>query len=225
MLKGGNMLLLVVVIVMALFSSWVIAGYLPTRNIETPDYRVVETTSDYQIRRYASYIVAETHQKGSQKESLSGGFRELFRYITGANIAHSKIAMTAPVLQSGEAGGEKISMSAPVIKQGEGGASSIAFVMPKGSRLEELPRPKSAGVRLRVVPPGSFAVTAFSGFPTEAKLKAKIEKLLAALVRDGRVMRAAPQIALYNPPWTPPFMRRNEVMVEIDAEEEPPRIR
>jgi len=212
--------MLTVAIVLALFSSWVVAGYLPTRNIETPAYRVLETRSDYQIRRYASYIVAETHQKGSQKEALSGGFRELFRYITGANIASSKIDMTTPVLQSGAAEREKISMSAPVIKQGEGASSCIAFVMPKGSRLDELPRPKSAGVRLRVVPPGSFAVTAFSGYATDAKIKVKTEKLLAALVRDGRVVRAAPQVALYNPPWTPPFMRRNEVMVEIDLDEE-----
>jgi len=128
--------------------------------------------------------------------------------------------MTAPVLQSGAAGGEKISMSAPVIKQGEGASSCIAFVMPKDSRLDELPRPKSAGVRLRVVAPGSFAVTAFSGYATDAKIKAKTENLLAALVREGRVVRAAPQVALYNPPWTPPFMRRNEVMVEIDLDEE-----
>jgi len=212
-------MLLTAVIVLTLFTSWVVAGYLPTRNIETPAYRVVETRSDYQIRGYASYIVAETQQKGSQKESRSGGFRELFRYITGDNIAAAKIAMSAPVLQSGEAPGEKISMSAPVIKQGEGGSSCIAFVMPKGSRLEELPRPKSTAVRLRVVPAGSFAVVTFSGSPTDAKIKAKTEELLAALARDGRVERAAPQVALYNPPWTPPFMRRNEVMVEINLDE------
>jgi DNA gyrase inhibitor GyrI len=217
--------LLATIVVAAFFILWMIAGYLPTRNIETPAYRVVETKPDYQIRRYDSYIIAETAQKGSQKESLSGGFRELFQYITGNNIARSKITMTAPVLQSGAAGGEKISMSAPVIKHGEGASSCIAFVMPKGSRLEELPKPKSAGVRLRVVPPGSFAVIAFSGYPTEGKIRAKTGKLLAALVRDVRPTRAAPQIALYNPPWTPPFMRRNEVMVEIDPEEEPPRAR
>jgi hypothetical protein len=213
------MLLSTGVAVITLLTLWVIGGYLPTRNIETPDYRVVETQADYQIRQYASYIVAETDQKGSQKESLSGGFRELFQYITGNNTERSKIAMTAPVLQSGKAEGEKIPMSAPVIKQGEGSSSVIAFVMPKGSHLDELPKPKSARVRLRVVPPGSFAAITFSGYATEAKLRAKIEKLLSALVRDGRLVRAAPRIALYNPPWTPPFMRRNEVMVEIDPDQ------
>jgi hypothetical protein len=212
---------LATIVVAAFFILWMIAGYLPTRNIETPVYHVVETRSDYQIRQYDSYIIAETAQKGSQKESLSGGFRELFQYITGNNVARSKIAMTAPVLQSGEGGAEKIPMSAPVIKQGEGVSRCIAFVMPKGSQLDQLPRPKSANVRLRVVPPGCFAVIAFSGYPAEGKMKAKTAKLLAALVRDGRLTRATPQIALYNPPWTPPFMRRNEVMVEIDPVKEP----
>jgi len=204
------------IILITLFVLWIISGYVPTRNIETPAYSVMETKGDYEIRQYASYVVAETHQKGSQKESLSGGFRELFQYISGNNTARSKVAMTAPVLQSAESGGQKIPMSAPVIKQGDGGSRLIAFVMPAGSTPEDLPRPKSTVIRLRAVPPRNMAACTFSGYATGDTIRAHTEKLLAALQRDGIQEKSAPQIALYNPPWTPPFMRRNEIMVEID---------
>jgi SOUL heme-binding protein len=214
------MVLSAIVIFITLFALWVISGYVPTMNIETPAYSVIEIKSDYEIRRYVSYIVAETHQKGSQKESLSGGFKELFQYISGNNIAHSKVEMTTPVLQSAESGGQKIPMSAPVIKQGDGDSSLIAFVMPRGSRLEDLPQPKNTIIKLRAIPPKKVAAITFSGYATEDKIKENTEKLLSALKRDGIHVQSAPQIALYNPPWTPPFMRRNEVMVEIDQVEE-----
>ena len=210
------MVLSIIVIFITLFALWVISGYLPTMNIETPAYSVIEKKAEYEIRQYASYIIAETHQKGSRQESLSGGFRELFRYISGDNIARSKVPMTAPVLQSAEGGGEKIPMSAPVIKQGDGGSSLIAFVMPAGSKLEDLPQPRSTIIRLRVVPPERVAAITFSGYATGDTIRENTGKLLSALKRDGRQVRSAPHIALYNPPWTPPFMRRNEVMVEIE---------
>jgi DNA gyrase inhibitor GyrI len=194
---------------------WVISGYLPTRNIAMPTYEVIEKKPEYEIRRYSSYIVAETRQLGSQSESLSRGFNELFRYISGDNIARSKISMTAPVLKNTEANGQKIPMTAPVISEGEKDSSIIAFVMPPGFTLENLPQPNSKNVTLRVVPPRMVAAITFSGYATEERTRKNAEKLLSALKRDGRYVTAATQIALYNPPWTPPFMRRNEVLVEI----------
>ena len=207
-LTGYNMLTVTLGTFFTLFVLWVLSGYLPTRNIETPSYQVVKTKPDYEIRQYSSYILAETHQKGSG----TGGFNELFQYISGNNIARSKVTMTAPVLQSAPTDGQKIPMSAPVIKDS---ASSIAFVMPAGSKLADLPQPKSSNIELRVVPPQTVAVIAFSGYATEDKIKEKSAKLLSALERDHIHVLSAPQIALYNPPWTPPFMRRNEAMVEI----------
>jgi hypothetical protein len=214
---GYKMILSTIVIFLVLFALWVLSGYIPTMNIKTPAYTIIEKKSGYEIRRYVSYIVAETHQKGSQKESLSGGFRELFRYISGNNTARSKVAMTSPVLQPAESGGQKIPMSAPVIKQGEGGSSVIAFVMPAGIPLEELPQPDSPIIMLKVVPPKIVAAITFSGYATGDKIRDNSEKLLSALKRDNRHILSAPQIALYNPPWTPSFMRRNEVMVEIEG--------
>jgi SOUL heme-binding protein len=107
-------------------------------------------------------------------------------------------------------------LTAPVLKHGPEEASAIAFVMPTGSRLEELPQPKSPSVRLRVVPPHKVAVITFSGYATDDTIKEKTAGLEHSLQRDGISAKSGPRIALYNPPWTPPFMRRNEVMIEVD---------
>ncbi len=216
-LKGTmKMIVTGICIAVALFLLWVLSGYLPTRSIDMPSYTVIEKKTDYEIRQYETFIVAETTRQGTPSESMSGGFKELFRYISGDNISRSKIKMTAPVLRSSGERGRKIPMTAPVLKEGLEGASTIAFVMPPGSRLEELPQPKSPSVRLRVVPPHKVAAITFSGYATDDAIREKTAGLLQALQRDGIPVGSLPRIALYNPPWTPPFMRRNEVMVELD---------
>lgn len=201
-----------IAIPVALFALWQLSGYLPTRNIAMPSYAVIEKRADYEIRRYDAYIVAETRQRGNDG---SGGFNELFRYISGNNVSASRIKMTSPVLKSDGGEGEKIPMTAPVIKEAEGESGTIAFVMPPGSTMERLPQPKSLAVRLKAVPSHKVAVVAFSGVAGEDVIKAKTEFLLKALQRDG-FQATTVRVALYNPPWTPPFMRRNEVLVGID---------
>jgi len=208
-----------IIIAVALASAlllWMLSGYLPTRNIAMPAYTVVAEKQDYEIRRYEPFIVAETRRGENPAEALSAGFNELFRYITGNNEGSSKIKMTAPVLRSPEPQGTKIPMTAPVLRQGEGAGSVIAFVMPPGSTLESLPRPTSPAVTLREVPARTVAVVTFSGYATEGTLEEKTENLLQALKRDGVSPRSVPGIALYDPPWTPPFMRRNEILVEVE---------
>jgi DNA gyrase inhibitor GyrI len=194
---------------------WILSGYLTTRNIAMPAYTVVAAKQDYEIRSYEPFIVAETRREGNPAEALSAGFNELFRYITGTNAGNSKIKMTAPVLRSPEQQGTKIPMTAPVLRQGAGTGTVIAFIMPPGSTLERLPRPTSPAVTLREVPARSVAVVTFSGYATEGIIKEKTESLLHNLKRDGMTPRAEPGVALYDPPWTPPFMRRNEILVEI----------
>lgn len=194
---------------------WIVSGYLPTRSIAMPVYTVVAAKQDYEIRRYEPFIVAETLREGDPAAALSEGFNELFRYITGSNAGSSKIKMTAPVLRTPEQKGTKIPMTAPVLRQGSGTGTVVAFVMPPGSTMESLPRPTSPAVTLREVPPRTVAVVTFSGYATERAIEEKTESLLQALKRDGVSPRSVPGVALYNPPWTPPFMRRNEVMVEI----------
>lgn len=196
----------------ALLGAWVIGGYLPTRNVATSRYSVVAEKDGYEIRLYEPYILAETPMTG---ESGDGGFRELFDYISGANTAKSKVAMTTPVLQSGPAAGQKIAMTAPVLQAG-GPGGVMAFVMPPGSRLEDLPRPASAAVSLREVPEFKAAVIRFSGWGSRSTIEKKTRRLQSAMERDGLKAAAAPVTAFYNPPWTPPFMRRNEVLIAIE---------
>jgi hypothetical protein len=194
---------------------WILSGYIPTMNIETPAYTVLETRADYEIRRYDGFVVAETTQT-SAAEGGSSGFNELFRYISGHNVAGAKIPMTAPVLKEGEEKGVKIPMAAPVFKEGRDASRTIAFVMPRGSRIDDLPMPASSAVTLREVPSHAVAAVTFSGVPSDEAITDKCAALEAALRRDNRTIDSGPIIALYNPPWTPPFMRRNEVMFRID---------
>jgi hypothetical protein len=198
-------------IVAALLGAWVLSGYLPTRNVDTNKYSVISRKDSYEIRQYEPYILAETSMRD---ESGNSGFNELFRYISGSNMRKSKLAMTAPVLQSEPPAGRKLAMTAPVLKREGGGV--MAFVMPPGMKLEDLPKPESPKVTLRAVPGYKAAVIRFSGWGSAATVKKKAKQLAADLARDGLRAAAAPVTAFFNPPWTPPFMRRNEVIIEIE---------
>jgi DNA gyrase inhibitor GyrI len=181
-----------------------------------PLYEIIEKKQAYEIRHYEEYIVAETRREGRPAEAMSGGFNELFRYISGENISQSKIRMTAPVLGFAEEQGQKIAMTAPVLADGRKESSSIAFIMPPESTWETLPVPKSPDVNLKRVPSHKVAVISFSGYATAEALEEKTAELLQALHADGIPLKSNPRIALYDPPWTPPNTRRNEIMVEVD---------
>ena len=210
------MIIAAISIPLTLFSLWLASGYFPTRNIAIPAYSVIDSRKEYEIRQYEAFIVAETRQAGNE---ASSGFRELFQYISGNNSNQSKIAMSTPVMKSaenvGETTGQKLPMTAPVLKYHDTGAGMIAFVMPPGSLLPELPTPLSQGVTLRALPPHTVAVITFSGFAGKTILSEKTAVLKQVLQRDGIIVVSEPRTALYNPPWTPPFMRRNEIQVEI----------
>jgi hypothetical protein len=211
--SGDAMIITAISIPLFLLALWIMSGYLPTRNIAMPNYSVAATKSEYEIRHYDPYIIAET-SIGS--EPGSSGFKELFQYISGNNTGRSKLTMTAPVLKSADGGGQKLAMTAPVLKQNSAGSGTISFLMPPGSRLEELPKPKSPKITLREIPGHKVAVVRFSGVADAGTVKGKTEHLLGLLRQDGVKIRSTPITALYNPPWTPPFMRRNEIMVEIE---------
>lgn len=197
----------------ALIGVWVGGGYLTVRNVPMSKYSVVAQKDGYEIRQYEPYILAETPMKD---ESGNSGFRELFAYISGANTANSKLAMTVPVLQSGGAGGQKLAMTAPVLQTQGADGGLMAFVMPPGLKLEDLPRPTSPKVTLRAVPGLKAAALRFAGWGSRAKVEKKTRQLTAALERDG-LRAAAPAVtAFYNPPFTAPFMRRNEVLIELE---------
>lgn len=185
-------------------------------SLEQPDYTVEYTDGDVEYRRYAPYLVAETviENVDDYKDAGNEGFRRLFRYITGANTSQAKIAMTAPVQQTQP--GEKISMTAPVQQAGWGGGWRVAFMLPAQYTLDTAPVPKDPRVTIERVPARLVAVLRYSGRWTQRNFERKRSALLKAIDAAGVAPTGELQSAMYNPPFTPPFMRRNEVMVEVD---------
>jgi DNA gyrase inhibitor GyrI len=164
--------------------------------IETPDYKVVRTDNKIEIRDYPALTVATTTMEGDE---MNRGFGRLFQFITGSNDKSEKIAMTAPVL---------IDTAKPEKK--------MSFIVPKDIAAKGVPKPKEGSVTLRKLEAARFAVLRFSGGRTSENEKTAIEKLKEWLVAQKLVGRDDPVFAYYDPPWTPNFMRRNEVMIRID---------
>ena len=186
-------------------------------SIEKPDYEVVFKAGDVEYRQYAPYLVAETVVQGRDDYQSAGneGFRRLFRYITGGNRSQQDIAMTSPVAQA--PAGEKIAMTAPVQQTGAADGWRVAFMLPKQFTLETAPVPSDERVEVKRVPGRLMAVLRYSGRWTDKtfqKGKARLEKAIenAAVEPIGEM-----ESALYDPPYKPPFMRRNEVMIEVSA--------
>jgi hypothetical protein len=186
---------------------------------EEPKYDVIEKSDAFELRAYKAFIVAETYVDGDLDAASNKGFRLIADYIFGNNKARTgaseKISMTVPVTM--EPKSEKISMTAPVSMQETSGKWRMHFVMPSKYTLETLPKPNNAEVKLREVPAKKIAVVRFSGLAGEEKVAKKTEELLAWLQTKQIMPSGAPELARYNAPWTLPFMRRNEVMVELLA--------
>jgi effector-binding domain-containing protein len=152
----------------------------------------------YEIREYPAHIVAQTTVQGSYGESMSNGFRIVAGYIFGGNTKRESIAMTAPVVATAE-----------------GDSQVISFGMPRSYTLETLPKPNDPRVNIVMIPAKKYAVVRFSWYRSDARAKSMQEKLLSALARDGIVAEGSTAYAGYNAPWTPPWMTRNEVLVEV----------
>ncbi|MEM8772147.1 MAG: heme-binding protein [Pseudomonadota bacterium] len=182
--------------------------------LETPDYTVISTHPDkIEIRRYEPMILAEVSVSGNRGEAANKAFYILFDFIDGGNLPAEKISMTAPVTQSRE---EKIAMTAPVTQSEEGdGVWKVAFVMPPKYTMETLPRPKDDRIRIYERPAHKAAAIRFSGRYPKKRLDQFERKLLTFL--DSQRLRAAsePQYAFYDGPFTPFFLRRNEILIEL----------
>ncbi len=206
----GNKKMIWIVVAVALIAiiAW---GPLASR-VEQAKYTVEKAEGNIELRRYEPAIIAETTVKGEREIAIKEGFRTIAGYIFGDNTASAKVAMTAPVTQQSE----KIAMTAPVIQQASAeGEWKVRFVMPSSYTLKTLPKPNNTAVKLKTIPAHRFAVIRFSGTANEARI-AKNMEALAEYVKVNKLRpRGSPTLAFYNPPWTLPFFRRNEVMVEI----------
>lgn len=182
--------------------------------VEHPNYDVVDRSGDIEVRDYAPMIVAETEVAGERREAIGKGFRIIADYIFGNNEGSRKVPMTAPVTQQG---GEKIAMTAPVTQQGNGDRWLVRFVMPSNYTIDTLPKPANPAVRLKEIPTTRYAAIRFSGTGSESSLRRHTKQLLDFLDENKLTPLSPPTYAFYNPPWTLPFLRRNEVLVEISA--------
>jgi hypothetical protein len=183
--------------------------------IEEAKYTVIEKSNEFELRAYSPRILAETLVSGTLDKASTAGFKLIAGYIFGNNISpkgtNEKISMTAPVTI--EPKSEKISMTAPVGAKKTGDQWRIHFVMPSKYTLLTIPKPKNAAVILREVAASNYAVIRFTGFAGEDKAANKTADLLTWLSSKGITPIGKPEIARYNPPWTLPFLRRNEIMI------------
>jgi hypothetical protein len=183
---------------------------------EEPKYAVLEKESPFEIRSYAPMIIAEVQVEGDLDEASSQGFRLIAAYIFGQNQVSEKIAMTAPVtVEDQSVKNTKIAMTAPVGIESKAGKWTVSFVMPSEYTMESIPKPMSPQVQLRQIPAVKKAVISFSGFYNSQKVAEKTLELEQWMKSRDLQGLGSPNFARYNPPWTLPFMRRNEVMITL----------
>lgn len=180
---------------------------------EEPDFTVLDRVGSVEIRRYGPRVAAETTVDAGEEQARNVGFRRLAHYIFGGNHSGTSIAMTAPVAQGSD--GERIAMTAPVAQSGADGGSSIRFFMPSKYTLDTLPRPDSDQVRLVEVPTETVAVLRYTGDRSPAAVERRRTELLAALAGSPYEATGPAFSWFYDPPFTLPFRRRNEVAVPV----------
>ena len=166
---------------------------------EQPDYQVLESTPDYEIRQYESYLVAETHVPGTFETAGNTAFRRLAGFIFGSNSEGRAMNMTVPVTHREMPSGEQ----------------RYRFVMERAYDESTLPRPIDGSVEIVRVPPGRYAVASYRGGRSESRFTSAERGLRAALSRDGYEPTATAEVAVYDGPATPPFLRRNEVLIPL----------
>lgn len=183
---------------------------------ETPKHEVLKRYADFELRAYAPYVVAETVVEGDQADVGNAAFSRLAGYIFGGNQGAKKIAMTAPVSQVPQEG-QKIAMTAPVAQVRTGTRSwRVQFMMPSEYTLQSLPQPNDPRVELRELGPRRFAVLRYSGTWWQKNYDDHLELLRAAMRREGLSAKGEPVWARYDPPFTPWFLRTNEILIEVD---------
>ena len=184
--------------ILVVIAGLVLFWFVQTRNVEIARYQAIETDGAFEIRDYPPLLVAEVTRSGSREEAVRAGFGPLARYIFAKERPGGKIAMTAPVTQ-----------------QAAGTDWTVQFIMPSGSTLETLPKPAGADVRLSERPAARRAAIRFSGWWSEELFREKDEALREWLQKRGIAVQGTPVFAYYNDPFTPGFLRRNEVIYDI----------
>lgn len=177
------------------------------RNVKIPTYRVISQQGSVEIRQYDPMIIAEVTLAGERNDTINHGFKVLAAYIFGENIS-SNPNRTAK---------EEIAMTAPVMHQKTSSQTwQVRFVMPKQYSLNTLPKPKTKDIKLISLDQENFVVIRYSGSWSERCAQEQLGRLMQ-FVKDNKLQVIdSPIYAYYNPPFTPPFMRRNEIMLKLE---------
>jgi hypothetical protein len=198
----------------ALLLTFVLSSFsMPSRAIEEPDYRVVRELAGIEVRQYGAYTVAEVVVAGPAADAGNQAFRILAGYIFGKNKGERKFAMTAPVTQA--AVPKKLEMTAPVTQAAVASGFLVQFVLPKDVTVASAPEPLDARVQIREVPPSLVAVIRYSGFWSESNYNEHLAKLKEGLRAADLPWTGEPVYSRYNAPFTPWFMRRNEIWLHL----------
>lgn len=190
-----------ILVIGALVAILLLALLLSRSSSDTIPYTVTGKSGEIEFRHYPELVLATVDTVGDD-----AGFNLLFAYISGSNKPREKIPMTAPVISA-----QKIPMTAPVVSD----AASMSFVMPAGTTREQTPDPLDSRVRIVTQPERDIAVIRFSGYAPPEDVDAATSRLQAELKNEGIVTAGQPFLMRYDSPWTPGFMRRNEVAIEI----------
>ena len=181
-------------------------------NVEVPAYKILKKEQNIEIRQYPPLIIAEVKTAGSRQDAIGDGFRILADFIFGNNEGEKQLSMNGPITQQE---GIKIAMTAPVQQEKTDTEWAISFIMPSKFSIDTIPNPINDRIKIIQIPSKRYAVITFSGRSTEANLTKHTNKLEIYMNESSYSKVGNAKYAFYNPPWTLPFLRRNEVQFEI----------
>lgn len=185
-------------LILVVLAGLVFAGCKTSRSgYESAPYQVVRTDGNFDLRDYPVMAVVETPM-ARPENGADGSFMRLFRFISGGNAAKEKIAMTTPVFMSGSESN-----------------TTMAFVMPAKMKSSDVPRPADGSVQVRELPAGRFAVLRFKGWRNAKNEAQSLAQLQEWVAKENLLCAGSPVYGYFDPPWTPGFLRRNEVMLLI----------
>jgi hypothetical protein len=205
-----------IVLAVVVIGAAIVATQWSMADVAEPDYTVVRDDDPYEVRRYEPMIVASVEVTGSRWGAASDGFGKLADYIFGANVPAEAAGRGTALVEKPGRDGTKIDMTAPVLQKPRGERRwTVSFVMPESFTMDSLPRPKSDAITLEKRPAETVAVLKFSGLPTGRRLDARTAALRMWMDRHGLEPANGTRYAFYDPPWTLPFLRRNEIIVPV----------
>ena len=201
--------------ILILFSIFSFIVPMTVMATEEPKYELIEKSGKLELRQYQPMLIAEVLVDGNMDQASGIGFRLIADYIFGNNITKAgnsqKIKMTAPVTI--EPRSEEISMTIPISLKKNSGRWQVSFAMPRKYTLDTIPLPNNKQIMLRKIPARKVAILEFSGFVNEKNTASRAQELLKWMDKKNLISTGSIELSRYDPPWTLPFLRRNEISV------------